>query len=101
MQNGNALPVSAFVDHADGTVPLGTAAYEKRGVAIDVPVWNPDACLQCNLCSYVCPHAVIRPVVMDDAAAAKAPGASVAMKGLRNSWRDFSVIAPRRSIAAA
>ena len=89
MQNGNALPVSAFVDHADGTVPLGTAAYEKRGVAIDVPVWNPDACLQCNLCSYVCPHAVIRPVVMDDAAAAKAPGASVAMKGLEG--KKFAV----------
>ncbi len=89
MQNGNALPVSAFVDHADGTVPLGTAAYEKRGVAIDVPVWNPDACLQCNLCSYVCPHAVIRPVVMDDAAAAKAPGASVAMKGIEG--KKFAV----------
>ena len=89
MQNGNALPVSVFVDHADGTVPLGTSAFEKRGVAIDVPVWNPDACLQCNLCSYVCPHAVIRPVVMDDAAAAAAPGASVAMKGIEG--KKFAV----------
>ena len=72
-QDGNSLPVSAFVENADGTVPLGTAAYEKRGIAIDVPVWNPDVCLQCNLCSYVCPHAVIRPVVMTAEEAAKAP----------------------------
>ena len=82
-QTGNDLPVSAFVDNADGTVPLGTAAYEKRGIAIDVPVWNPEICLQCNLCSYVCPHSVIRPVAMTDEELAKAPeGAkSVAMKG--------------------
>ena len=72
-QDGNSLPVSAFVENADGTVPLGTAAYEKRGIAIDVPVWNPDVCLQCNLCSYVCPHAVIRPVVMTAEEAANAP----------------------------
>ncbi|ABX43907.1 pyruvate:ferredoxin (flavodoxin) oxidoreductase [Lachnoclostridium phytofermentans] len=72
-QDGNSLPVSAFVDNADGTVPLGTAAYEKRGIAIDVPVWNPEICLQCNLCSYVCPHAVIRPVVMNEEQAANAP----------------------------
>lgn len=82
-QEGNSLPVSAFVDYVDGTVPLGTAAYEKRGIAIDVPVWNPDTCLQCNLCSYVCPHAVIRPVVMNEEEAAKAPEGSkmVDMKG--------------------
>ena len=72
-QDGNSLPVSAFVENADGTVPLGTAAYEKRGIAIDVPVWNPEICLQCNLCSYVCPHAVIRPVVMTEEQAANAP----------------------------
>ncbi len=72
-QDGNSLPVSAFVDYADGTTPSGSAAYEKRGVAIDVPVWNPENCIQCNFCSYVCPHAVIRPVAMDEATAANAP----------------------------
>ena len=72
-QTGNDLPVSAFVDYADGTLPSGSAAYEKRGVAIDVPSWNPDNCIQCNFCSYVCPHACIRPVAMDDAQAANAP----------------------------
>ncbi len=82
-QNGNDLPVSAFANDADGTVPLGTSAYEKRGIAVDVPVWNPEICLQCNLCSYVCPHAVIRPFVMDEEQAAKAPEGykMVAMKG--------------------
>ena len=72
-QTGNDLPVSAFVDYADGTLPSGSAAYEKRGVAIDVPSWNPENCIQCNFCSYVCPHACIRPVAMDDAQAANAP----------------------------
>ena len=72
-QDGNSLPVSAFVDYADGTTPSGSAAYEKRGVAIDVPVWQPENCIQCNFCSYVCPHAVIRPVAMDEATAANAP----------------------------
>lgn len=77
-QTGNDLPVSAFKDYADGTLPTGSAAYEKRGVAIDVPSWNPDNCIQCNFCSYVCPHACIRPVAMDEAAAANAPeGASM------------------------
>ena len=72
-QTGNDLPVSAFTEYADGTIPSGSAAYEKRGVAIDVPTWNPDNCIQCNFCSYVCPHAVIRPVVLDEEAAKKAP----------------------------
>ena len=72
-QTGNDLPVSAFVEYADGTLPSGSAAYEKRGVAIDVPSWNPENCIQCNFCSYVCPHACIRPVAMDDAQAANAP----------------------------
>ncbi|MBS4932185.1 MAG: pyruvate:ferredoxin (flavodoxin) oxidoreductase [Clostridiales bacterium] len=72
-QTGNDLPVSAFVDYADGTLPLGSAAYEKRGVAIDVPVWNPDNCIQCNFCSYVCPHATIRPVALDEEAMKNAP----------------------------
>ncbi len=70
---GNKLPVSAFVDHADGTAPQGSAAYEKRGIAVDVPEWNPDNCIQCQFCSYVCPHAVIRPAVMTDEELAAAP----------------------------
>ena len=72
-QTGNDLPVSAFVDYADGSLPSGSAAYEKRGVAIDVPSWNPDTCIQCNFCSYVCPHAAIRPVAMNEEQAANAP----------------------------
>ncbi|RAQ22601.1 pyruvate:ferredoxin (flavodoxin) oxidoreductase [Hydrogeniiclostridium mannosilyticum] len=70
---GNDLPVSAFEKMADGTVPSGTSAYEKRGIAIDIPEWNPANCIQCNFCSYVCPHAVIRPVAMTEEEAAKAP----------------------------
>jgi pyruvate-ferredoxin/flavodoxin oxidoreductase len=72
-QRGNQLPVSAFANDADGTVPQGTAAYEKRGVAVDVPQWIPENCIQCNICSYVCPHSVIRPVAMTEAEAAAAP----------------------------
>ena len=72
-QTGNDLPVSAFTDYVDGSLPLGSAAYEKRGVAIDVPTWNPDTCIQCNFCSYVCPHAAIRPVAMNEEQAANAP----------------------------
>ncbi|HCM12808.1 MAG TPA: hypothetical protein DHW85_06490, partial [Lachnospiraceae bacterium] len=71
-QQGNNLPVSAFLDYVDGTLPQGTAAYEKRGVAVDVPTWNPENCIQCNFCSYVCPHAVIRPVAMNSEEAANA-----------------------------
>ena len=72
-QTGNDLPVSAFTDYADGTIPSGSAAFEKRGIAIDVPNWDPDNCIQCNFCAYVCPHAVIRPVVLDEEAAKNAP----------------------------
>ena len=72
-QEGNTLPVSAFKDYVDGTTPSGSSAYEKRGIAVNVPVWNPDNCIQCNFCSYVCPHAVIRPVAMTEAEAAAAP----------------------------
>lgn len=70
---GNNLPVSAFVKHADGTLPQGSAAYEKRGIAIDVPCWNPENCIQCNFCSFVCPHAVIRPVAMTEDELENAP----------------------------
>lgn len=88
-QNGDLLPVSAFKESIDGTWPAGTAAYEKRGVSAFVPVWDPEKCIQCNKCAYVCPHASIRPFVMDEAEAAglnadmiemKAPAA---MKGMK------------------
>ena len=69
---GDKLPVSAFADYADGTFPSGTAAYEKRGIAIDVPEWQMDTCIQCNQCAFVCPHAAIRPVLMTEEEAAKA-----------------------------
>ena len=72
-QEGNNLPVSAFTDYVDGTTPSGSAACEKRGIAVNVPVWNPDNCIQCNFCSYVCPHAVIRPIAMTEEEAAAAP----------------------------
>ena len=72
-QEGNSLPVSAFKDYVDGTTPSGSAAYEKRGIAVDIPVWNPENCIQCNRCAYVCPHAVIRPVAMTEAEVAAAP----------------------------
>ena len=70
---GNQLPVSAFLDHVDGTVPQGTSAYEKRGIAVDIPEWQFDNCIQCNRCSYVCPHAVIRPVALTEEELANAP----------------------------
>ena len=73
-QNGNDLPVSTFSgEMVDGTIPAGTAAYEKRGTAVEVPEWIPDNCIQCNQCSFVCPHAAIRPFLMTAAEAEKAP----------------------------
>ena len=72
-QEGNSLPVSAFTDYADGSTPSGSSAYEKRGIAVDIPIWQPDNCIQCNRCAYVCPHAVIRPVALTEEEAANAP----------------------------
>ncbi|MCI8835562.1 MAG: pyruvate:ferredoxin (flavodoxin) oxidoreductase [Ruminococcus sp.] len=72
-QEGNTLPVSAFTEYADGSTPSGSSAYEKRGIAVDIPVWKPENCIQCNRCAYVCPHAVIRPVALTEEEAAKAP----------------------------
>ena len=71
--DGDSLPVSAFMDHADGTFEQGAAAYEKRGVAVMVPEWNATTCVQCNKCSYVCPHATIRPYALNAEEAANAP----------------------------
>ncbi len=72
-QEGNSIPVSTFTKYATGVTPSGTAAYEKRGIAVDVPSWNAASCIQCNQCSYVCPHAAIRPVIMTEEELAKAP----------------------------
>ena len=72
-QEGDDLPVSAFDDIEDGTFPSGTAAYEKRGTAIHLPEWQPDKCIQCNQCSFVCPHAAIRPMLLTDEEKANAP----------------------------
>ena len=74
--DGDSLPVSAFMDYVDGTLPQGAAAYEKRGVAVNVPVWHPENCIQCNNCAFVCPHAAIRPFAMTEEEAAKAPAAT-------------------------
>ena len=81
-QEGNSLPVSAFTEYVDGTTPSGTSAYEKRGIAVNIPVWQPENCIQCNRCAYVCPHASIRPVAMTEAEAANAP-AALDMTGMK------------------
>ena len=74
--DGDSLPVSAFVDHADGTFQLGASAYEKRGVSAFVPVWHEDRCVQCNNCAFVCPHATIRPFALSEEEAANAPASA-------------------------
>jgi len=76
---GDDLPVSAFVGREDGTFPAGTTQYEKRGVAVDVPEWQPNNCIQCNQCSYVCPHAAIRPFLLDDKEMAKLPNGATTL----------------------
>ena len=73
---GDKLPVSAFVDYADGTFPQGSTAYEKRGVAVSVPEWIPENCIQCNSCAFVCPHATLRPFAMTEEEAANAPAST-------------------------
>ena len=72
-QAGDTLPVSVFNDYVDGTIPAGTSAYEQRGVAVKVPEWKADNCIQCNTCAFVCPHAAIRPFLLTDEEAANAP----------------------------
>ncbi len=92
-QEGNKLPVSAFTEYVDGTTPSGTSAFEKRGVAVSIPVWNPDNCIQCNFCSYVCPHAAIRPVAMTEEEAAKAPASmkKIPMTGMPGYYFSMTV----------
>ncbi len=86
---GNDLPVSAFVGREDGSFPSGTAAYEKRGIAVNVPEWQPDKCIQCNQCSYVCPHAVIRPFLLTEEEAAKAPAGTRFIQGIPGVLKQF------------
>ncbi len=93
---GDSLPVSAFTPYADGTFPQGSAAYEKRGVAVEVPVWYPENCVQCNNCAYVCPHATIRPFAMTEEEAAKAPEATkfAARPVLKTNYKFSLAISP-------
>ncbi len=91
MQEGKNLPVSTFQPYVDGTTPSGAAAYEKRGIAIDVPEWNPDNCIQCNFCSYVCPHACIRPVAMTEEEANNAPEGAKSMDMMGMPDKKFAV----------
>ena len=77
LMDGDSLPVSAFTEHVDGTFEQGASAYEKRGVAVNVPAWNGATCAQCNKCAYVCPHATIRPYALSDEEAAAAPANAI------------------------
>jgi len=83
---GDDLPVSAFVGREDGTFPAGTAAYEKRGVAVNVPEWIPENCIQCNQCAYVCPHATIRPFLLDEQELRLAPPDTVTLKAVGKAY---------------
>ena len=87
---GDYLPVSAFVGYEDGTFENGTAAFEKRGVAIEVPEWNIDNCIQCNQCSYVCPHAVIRPFLINEEEGKNAPEGFVSKKAIGKGFEDYT-----------
>ncbi|MDR0836468.1 MAG: pyruvate:ferredoxin (flavodoxin) oxidoreductase, partial [Tannerella sp.] len=81
-QKGDDLPVSAFVDREDGTFPAGTSKYEKRGIAVNIPEWQPANCIQCNQCSYVCPHAAIRPFLLDENEIKNAPTGTETIKAI-------------------
>jgi len=93
---GDSLPVSAFEEYADGQFPQGAAAYEKRGVAVYVPTWNPAACIQCNSCSFVCPHAAIRPFAMTEEEAAAAPASTkfAARPVLKTNYKFTIAVSP-------
>ena len=93
---GDKLPVSAFTEYVDGTFPQGSTASEKRGVAVSVPSWNPDACVQCNNCAFVCPHACIRPFAMTEEEAANAPAATkfTAKPVIKTNYKFTMAISP-------
>jgi pyruvate-ferredoxin/flavodoxin oxidoreductase len=86
---GDDLPVSAFIGREDGTFPAGTSAYEKRGIAVNVPEWQPDECIQCNQCSYVCPHAVIRPFLLTEEELKNAPEGTKTIQGIPGVLKQF------------
>ena len=90
-QGGDTLPVSAFLPYADGTMPAGTAAYEKRGVAVNVPTWDAEKCIQCNTCAFVCPHAAIRPFLLTEDEAAKVPAGLKLAQGRAN-LKDYKYV---------
>ncbi|MGE5631796.1 MAG: pyruvate:ferredoxin (flavodoxin) oxidoreductase [Caulobacteraceae bacterium] len=89
-QEGDKLPVSTFVDAADGSFPMGTAAYEKRGIAVDIPEWQLDACTQCNQCSFICPHAAIRPILVNEEEGKKAPAGFATKKAIGKGLENLS-----------
>jgi pyruvate-ferredoxin/flavodoxin oxidoreductase len=86
---GDDLPVSAFSGREDGTFPSGTSAYEKRGIAVNVPEWQPDSCIQCNQCSYVCPHASIRPFLLTEEELASAPEGTRTIQGIPGALKAY------------
>ena len=94
--NGDSLPVSTFSAYADGTLPQGSSAYEKRGVAVDVPVWYAENCIQCNNCAFVCPHAAIRPFAMTEEEAAAAPASTkfAAKPVIKTNYKFTMAISP-------
>ncbi|HOM43490.1 MAG TPA: pyruvate:ferredoxin (flavodoxin) oxidoreductase, partial [Bacillota bacterium] len=89
-QEGDTLPVSKFVEYADGHLPMGTSAYEKRGIAVFVPEWQKEKCIQCNQCSFVCPHAAIRPVLATEDELKKAPAGFEAIKASGKGFEGLS-----------
>ncbi|MSU00780.1 pyruvate:ferredoxin (flavodoxin) oxidoreductase [Tissierella pigra] len=88
-QEGDDLPVSTFVGREDGSFPHGTSAYEKRGIAVDVPKWIPENCIQCNQCSYVCPHAVIRPILVNEEEKNNAPETFETLKATGKGLEEY------------
>jgi pyruvate-ferredoxin/flavodoxin oxidoreductase len=86
---GDDLPVSAFIGREDGTFPSGTSAYEKRGIAVNVPEWQPENCIQCNQCSYVCPHAAIRPFLLTEEELANAPEGTKTIQGIPGALKAY------------
>lgn len=101
-QKGDTIPVSTFVDMASGVFPAGSSAFEKRGIAVDVPEWDPTKCAQCNRCAMVCPHAVIRPVALtaDELAAAPANTKAVDLKVPKDSGLKYALIIPHSTAQA-
>ncbi len=89
-QQGDDLTVAAFKGREDGTWPNATASFEKRGIAVNVPEWQPDSCIQCNQCAYVCPHAVIRPFLVSKEEAAKAPAGFTGLKAIGKGLEDYT-----------